>query len=787
MNVMKQILLLGIFAFVSALSYAQITDSQLIKMLKDHQEKGSSQVEIMEDLEKKGVSIQRLKMLEKKMKAGEMEQSATPDDGGRMRESVVEEHVVVIDEAADAVSNTIFGQNLFMNKTLNFAPNLNVPVPDDYVLGPGDEVIIDVWGNSEFFERQTISPEGDVVLRDVGLITLSGLKLKDATKRIKNIYGRYYSDLSSGATQLKVSLGKLRSIQVNILGEVSAPGTYTISSLSSVFHALYVAGGVSPIGSLRNIQVFRGGKLFKSVDVYQYLMKGENNGDIVLKEGDVVLVGTYDILVDVKGAVKRPLKYEMKVGETVADLLAFAGGFADKAFTKNIHLSRKGADEHQFYTIKDADYQSFDLKNGDVIEVAEILPEYENKVEIAGAVFREGEYAISNDIKTVKALVEAAGGLKGDAMRDRAILYRKAEDYTRYSESFNLSDLLSGKIADIALQKNDLLFIPSILTTQNEEYLTIRGSVKNPGQFDFVKNMTVRDLLLRAGGLLESAYKSKVDVYRRCMKENAETRNAIETFSFSLNDDDEQLTSFVLEPFDEVYVYQAPWYKEQENITVVGEVALPGVYAKLSKGETVSSLIKRAGGFTDNAYVKGCRLIRQMNDAEIARSQILLDKAQKDKALGNDSTLVELVDMDRYYVVGLDFEKIMKHEGGSEDIILRAGDRLVVPIYNGVVKISGAVANQSAVPFVKGQSIINYIALAGGYEARAARCKKYVVYMNGKTKKLRFASQIQPGCEIVVPMKKERRQMSTGEVVGITSSVVSLASVLTTLIVTLAR
>ncbi len=787
MNELKRFLLLGIFAFASVFAYAQITDTQLIKILKDHQEKGSSQVEIMEDLEKKGVSLQRLKMLEKKMKAGELDQTSSESNIDRMREPVVEEHVIVIDESTELPTNTIFGQNLFMNKTLNFEPNLNVPVPEDYVLGPGDEVIIDVWGNSEFFERQVISPEGDVVLRDVGLITLSGLKLKDATKRIKNIYGRYYSDLSSGATSLKVSLGKLRTIHVNILGEVSAPGTYTISSLSSVFHALYVAGGVSPIGSLRNIQVFRGGKLFKSVDVYQYLMKGENSGDIVLKEGDVVLVGTYDIMVDVKGAVKRPLKYEMKVGETVADLLAFAGGFADKAFTKNIHLSRNGADEHQFYTVKEADYQSFDLKNGDEVKVAEILPEFENKVEIMGAVFREGAYAIGNDIKTVKALVEAAGGLKGDAVRDRAILYREAEDYTRYSEAFNLSDLLSGKIADITLQKNDVLFIPSVLISQNEEYITIRGNVKNPGQFVFVKNMTVRDLLLQSGGLLESAYKAKVDIYRRRITESEKAKNDIESFSFSLNDDDEQLTTFVLEPFDEVFVYQAPWYKEQENITVEGEVALPGIYAKLSEGETISSLIKRAGGFTENAYVKGCRLIRQMNEAEIARAQVLLEKAQKDKVLRNDSSLVELVDEDRTYVVGIDFEKIMKNEGGAEDIILREGDRLVVPIYNGVVKISGAVASQSAVPFVKGKSITGYIDLAGGYETRAARCKKYVVYMNGKTRKLCFASQIQPGCEIVVPLKKERRQMSTGEVVGITSSVVSLASVLTTLIVTLAR
>ena len=784
----RRFICICIVLFSCVFSFAQITDTQLIKILKEHTEAGHSQVEIMEDLERRGVSVQRLKMLEQKIKNDELLEEHTIGTENRLREQPIIEQVVEVDEKAREVANTIFGQNLFLNKQLNFAPNLNVPVPEDYVLGPGDEVIIDVWGNSEFAEIQVISPEGDVVLPDVGLITLSGLKMKDAAKRIKVAYGKVYSDLAAtnGGTYMKVSLGKLRGIQVNILGEVSAPGTYSISSLSSVFHALYVAGGVSPIGSLRNIQVFRNGKLFKTLDVYEYLLKGKNNDDIILNDGDVVLVGTYNIMVSIEGAVKRPMKYEMKQGETIEDLFYFAGGVADKAFTKNVQLSRSGNEKLQYYTVKETEYKSFELKNGDKVEVAAILPDYENKVEIVGSVYREGFYAIGADLTTVKDLIEIAGGLKGDAFRERAILYREAEDYTRYSESFNIDDLLSGKIQNFTLQKNDVLFIPTLLGTKDDYYVTIRGSVKKPGKYTFVKQMQVKDLLLQAGGMLETAYKAKIDIYRRCFDEKDVNNKTIKTFTFSM-EEGEREKDIVLEPYDEIYVYQAPWYKEQDNVSILGEVLLPGVYAKLSEGERISSLIKRAGGFTDNAYVKGCRLIRQMNEAEISRSKVLLDKVKKETTLGNDTTLTSLIDTTTEYVIGLDFEKVMKHEGGNEDIVLRKGDRLIVPVYNGIVKISGAVANQSAVPFKEGQSIMGYIDLAGGYETRAAKCKKYVVYMNGKTKKLRFASQIQPGCEIVVPLKKERRNMTTGEIVGITSSVVSLATVLTTLVVTLAK
>lgn len=777
----------GVFVFFSLFAFAQITDTQLIKILQDHKDAGHSQVEIMEDLEQRGISLQRLKMLEQKMKNANAMESHRVDTDNRLREQVVVEQPIVMDEKTREEVSKIFGQNLFLNKQLNFAPNLNVPVPDDYILGPGDEIVIDVWGNSEFSEIQVISPEGDVVLPNVGLITLSGLKMKEASRRLKIAYGKVYSDLSSsnGNTYMKVSLGKLRGIQVNILGEVTAPGTYSISSLSSVFHALYVAGGVSPIGSLRNIQVFRNGKIFKTLDVYDYLLKGKNNDDVILNDGDVVLVGTFEVMVDIKGAVKRPMKYEMKVGENIDDLLYFAGGFAEKAFVKNIQLSRNGLDEHQYYTIKEDDYKSFELKNGDELEVAAILPDYENKVEIAGAIYRSGVYAIGSDIKTVKELIEVAGGLKGDALREHVILYRQADDYTKYSESFSVDDLLAGKIADITLQKNDFLFVPSVQSTKETHYITIRGSVKNPGEYPFVKQMHIEDILLQVGGMLESAYKGRVDVYRRCFEEKDVNDKTIKTYSFSLEDN--EADDFVLEPFDEIFVYQSPWYKEQDNVTISGEVLLPGVYAKLSENETISSLIKRAGGFTKNAYIKGCTLVRKMNESEFARSKALMDKISKDKALNNDSILFELIDNEREYVIGLDFEKIMEDEGGKDDLILREGDRVIVPLYNGVVKISGAVVNQSAVLFMKGQSILHYIDMAGGYESRAAKCKKYVMYVNGKTRKLRFASQIQPGCEIVVPLKKERRSMSAGEIVGITSSVVSLATVLTTLVVTLTK
>ena len=410
------------------------------------------------------------------------------------------------------------------------------------------------------------------------------------------------------------------------------------------------------------------------------------------------------------------------------------------------------------------------------------LADFENKVEIRGAVYREGDYSIDEKIKTVKDLLLAAGGLKGDALRERAILYRQAEDLTRESESFHIGDLMAGKIADITLRKNDILFIPSILSTKEAEFITIRGEVKTPGQYEFYKNMNVGDVILQAGDLLESASRTKIDIYRR-----GHTGKKIETFSLSLDEDVDKVNEFKLEAYDEIFVYKNPEYQKQENVFVVGEVKFPGVFSKLNKGETVSSLIDRAGGFTDDAYIEGCRLVRRMNEEERLRSQRTYDKIKRDKNLSNDSLMLNEFNFSEEYVIGLDIKKIMDNRGGEEDIVLREGDKLYVPTFNGVVKISGAVANPTVTPYQKSGNILNYIDHAGGYEKRAAKCKKYVVYMNGETMKLRFARQIKPGCEIVVPFKRENRSLSSGEVVGITTSVVSLSSVITTLVVTLAK
>lgn len=766
--------------------FAQISDEQLIEILRGHQERGSSQEEVMADMQQKGVSLQRLKQLEQKVRQDEQispktikisrQRSSDSEESDEKQEADAEKREVNADLK-------IFGQNLFSSKQLDFSPNLKIPIPEDYVLGPGDEIIIDIWGNSQLAIQQTISPDGDVVLPDVGRLVLSGLKMKDATRRIKNAFARVYSDLNSGETQLKVTIGKLRSIQVNILGEVAAPGTYTISSLSTAFHALYVAGGVSSIGTLRNINIYRGGKSFASVDIYQYLMKGENQGDVILKDGDVVLVGTYEILVNISGLVKRPMKYEMKQGEKIEDLLYFAGGFDTKAYTQNVQLSRVGTTKHEFYTVEQNEFSSFDLKNGDVITVSAVLEDFENKVEIRGAVYREGDYSIDEKIKTVKDLIRAAGGLKGDALRERAILYRQAEDLTRESESFHVGDLLNGNIADISLRKNDILFIPSILSTKESQFITIRGEVKNPGKYEFYKNMNVGDLILQAGDLLESASLTKIDIYRQGYVDRK-----IETFSLSLEEDIDKTNAFKLEAYDEIFVYKDPGFQQQENVTVLGEVKYPGVFAKLSKGETISSLIERAGGFTRDAYIEGCRLVRKMNEEERLRTQRTFEKIKRDKDIVNDTLLLEEFNISEEYVVGVNMDKIMKNKGGEYDLILREGDKLHVPTFNGMVKISGAVANPTVTSFHNfGSTIMHYIDHAGGYEKRAARCKKYVVYMNGETRKLRFARQIKPGCEIVVPFKKGNRTLAPGEVVGITTSVVSLSSVITTLVVTLAK
>lgn len=580
---------------------------------------------------------------------------------------------------------------------------------------------------------------------------------------------------------MRVSLGNIRSIQVNIMGEVVLPGTYTLSSFSSLFHALYSAGGVNRIGSLRDIKLIRDGKTISTVDVYEYLIKGESSGNITLREGDLVKVEPYSKRIQITGQVKRPMIYELKANENLSSIIKYAGDFTSNAYRKNINITRRGDTEMQIFTIDADSFDKFDLKDGDFVRVSDILDRYENRVSIEGSVFRPGSYAIGDKIQTVTDLVKYAEGPTEDAFLERALLYRENPDLATTLESINLGQLLNGNTPDIKLRRNDRIYISSQDELRDDRNVTLAGEVKRPGSFPYARNMSIEDLILQGGGLLESASRARVDVARRIKNPMSTTQSDKqgETFSFALEkgliiSGDKK---FVLQPFDIVTVRRSPGYEVQQNISVMGEILFSGLYAKTTRDERLSSLVERAGGLTESAYIQGARLLRQMDKDEKARLEATLELA---KSNSKDSLMIDETEISESYYVGIDLQKAISHPGGDDDIVLREGDVLDIPTYNGTVKISGAVMYPNTVTYSKGMSVGKYIDNAGGYAYRAKK-RPYIVYMNGKVA-TGLSARVEPGCEIIVPQKPERSGTSLSEVLGITTSVVSTAAMVTTLI-----
>jgi Periplasmic protein involved in polysaccharide export len=662
-----------------------------------------------------------------------------------------------------------------------------MPTPANYVLGPGDEIIIDIWGDSELNLRYTIAPDGHITVPGLGRVHLSGLTVEQARSRLRNQFSIIYSDLDSDEphTFLAMSVGNVRTIKVHVMGEVVKPGTYTLSSFASAFHALYVSGGPGKIGSLRNISVFRNGKAIAAIDIYEYLMKGNNMGDITLQDGDIVKVAPYGILAQIKGEVKRPMWYEMKNDETLDDLIRFAGGFKGDAYQSNLSLLRKGSDEMQAFTLNEPEYAFFRLQDGDQITVGNILDRFSNMVEITGAVYRPGKYAIGDKIRTVRDLVAVAQGPTGDAYSLRVLLYREKEDLTWEMESFDLDALLHGGIPDIGLQKNDRLHIPSVLSLEDSLTVYIGGEVRKPGDYPYAENMAIQDIILQAGGLKESASTARIDVYRRIKDPTSVTQSnqAGAAFTFSLQDGlivsgDK---SFTLDPFDQVVVRRSPGYEEQQTVTVEGEVLFGGEFAKIQKNEHLSSFIQRAGGLTQYAYPKGARLMRELNEDERKRMKdAFIAKTRMDK-INTDTLSLDSLELITHQYVGIDLAKALEKPGGDDDIILREGDVLTVPEYNGTVKVSGGVMYPNTVTYNKRMSLESYVRQAGGYSRLAMKRKPFVIYMNGKVATGRWA-KIEPGCEIVVPEKPDREPMSLQGILGISTSLASIALLISNLV-----
>lgn len=687
-----------------------------------------------------------------------------------------------VERASDNLRSRIFGHDLFTIGALTFEPNLSIATPDNYVLGPGDEVIVDVWGDSQMTIKATVSPDGKIFISNVGPVTLAGLTIAEASSRIRGALMSIYEGLADGAVQMKLSLGSIRSIQVNITGEVTASGTYTLPSLATLFHALHVAGGVSDLGTLRSVKIYRGGKLFSDVDVYDYILNGNSSRDIALRDGDLISVSPYGKLVEITGNVKRPMFYEMKGGETVADLIRFAGDFAGEANRSRVGVTRRQGGKYDSFTVDSADFGNFALEDGDVVSVGGSIDRYENRVGIEGAVYRPGYYAIDNSMKTLKQLIERADGLREDAFMPRAILYREKPDWSLEVKSVDLAKLMSGEIADITLRPNDQ-FVVAAESGMRENYtVSILGSVSRPDTYPYADNMTVEDLLVAAGGLLESASTANVAITRRIKDSKSLNVNdqLFETYTVNVNDslsvDDGK--EFVLEPFDQVYVRRSPVYITQSSVTVTGEVAFGGNYPLSHRNMRISEVIAAAGNVTPGAFVEGAYLLRRMTEQEQIQNQALQDMIAAQAGSGSkDSLNMSGVKIQSVYPVGINLAEALKNPGSDADIVLRDGDVVSVPLYNGTVRVMGAVLYPNSVTFTEGKKLKYYVDAAGGFDTRARKNKAFVIYMNGMVASGKSA-EIRPGCIVIVPSKNQTNPISWAEAVGLLSSTASTAAVI---------
>ena len=692
--------------------------------------------------------------------------------------------------------NKIFGHDIFNNEYLTFEPNMNIATPDNYVLGPGDAVFVDIYGASQRSVEETISPDGFIVINGFGPIQIAGLTVAQANSRIRSQLGARYS-----SSKIRLSVGQTRSIVVNVMGEVKAPGTYTLSAFSSVFHALYMAGGPSKIGTLRNIKVYRHNKLVSTVDVYDYILNGKLSGNVRLGDNDVIVVGSYDCLVKVTGKVKRPMYYEMKKTESVGTLIDYAGGFAGDAYRKSVRVIRKSGTQYSVYNVNEFDMASFRMADNDSVSVDSIIPRYSNMVEIKGAVFRPGMYQIGDHIFSVKTLLENAEGVTEEAFTAHAVMHRMKADRTLEVIPVDIEGIMNGTVADIPLKNEDVLFVPTRQESSVQQTIAIHGEVQYPGTYKYADNETLEDFVLQAGGLKESASMHNVLVSRRIANPHALTSDSIlsQTFKFSLKDgfviDGEQ--GFKLMPFDEVFIRKSPGYFTQQNVIIEGEVLFGGTYTLAKKNERLTDLFKRAGGGTDLAFLEGARLTRKVNSAERMRLEQLIKMRKEEKervmqeiainnqrSIGEMSQVVnmqELTEIPEEYPVGIELDKALANPGSDYDVVLREGDHIFIPTYNGTVKIEGEVMYPNSVGYREGKSAKYYINQAGGFNRYAKKNQAYVIYMNGTVAKVSDGAKIRPGCEIVVPQKAMNRKMSTTEYLAIGSTAASIATMAATL------
>jgi len=808
-----------------------MTDEQVLRYVMKEHEAGTSQSQIITKLMQRGVDIQQIRRVKKTYERvakdkglGQVSAGTTKEKANdRMRKNngaekedhnsdfkikatdkasertvydktnpnfrqmgselsdILPDSIIIRDERLEAELNKkkVFGRDIFNRKDLSFEPNMNIATPQNYRIGPGDAVIIDVYGASQKSEQLTVSPDGDITIEGFGPVQVSGLTVAQANARLRSTLGSRYS-----SSRVRLTVGQTRTIMVNVMGEVKAPGTYTLSAFASVFHALYMAGGINDLGTLRNIKVYRNNKLVTMVDIYDYILNGKLTGNIRLADNDVIVVGAYDCLVNITGKVKRPMYYEMKKNESVGTLIKYAGGFTGDAYKKSVRLIRKTGREFSVFSVDEFDMNTFHLTDADSVSVDSILQRYSNMVEVKGAVFRPGMYQVGGNINSVRTLLEYAEGFTEEAFTAHAVMHRMRPDRTLEVIPVDVEGIMNGRVADIPLQKNDVLFIPTKAEMMQQQTITIHGEVVYPGIYKYAANETLEDLVLQAGGLKESASTVKVDVARRIINSKALTTDSVisRTYTFALKDGfviDGQ-PGFTLQPFDEVYVRKSPGYNEQKNIEVRGQVMFAGTYTLVSKNERLTDAIKKAGGITDMAYVKGARLERRITPDERLRMETVL-KLAKMQSGKKDSVDINSLDLGDTYYVGIELDKALEKPGGDADLVLREGDRIIVPEYNGTVKISGNVMYPNTVAYEKGKRPSWYIDQAGGFGNRAKKGSTYIIYMNGTVARVGHNAKIRPGCEIVVPTKPESNGKGLAQWLSIGTSVAGIATMIATI------
>jgi len=810
---------------LSKLKVDELSDEQIRSFLSQAQSSGLSESQMIQMAQRRGMPQAEMQKLQQRIASLG---ANTKKKGGSLLDKTTNQRTYLNGDSSlfyedslalskktpeqlreDSLRARIYGANLFLNVNPRFEPNLSIATPPDYIIGAGDELRIDIYGQSEASHDLEVTADGNINIPYVGVVNIGGATVQQATTRIKAKLSTVYSAINGGGTKVNISLGNIRSIKVIVTGEVVKPGTYTLPSVASVFNALYSSGGPTSKGSLRSIKVIRGGEEIADLDLYQFLQTGSMKGNVNLRDQDVIQVTTYTNRVELIGEVKRPLLFEVKAGEAFSDLLKYAGGFTEDAYTARVSAVRTTGRDYRIEDILESQFTQFEPKSGDKFTVERILDRFTNRILLEGAVFRPGQYELSPGL-TLSMLIKKADGLKEDAYLKRGYIIRLKDDYQREQLSFNIAEVLAGTAEDITLKREDMVVVPSLFDLREEYIVKISGEVRNPGQYLYAEGMTLEELILQAGGFTEAASANRIEVARRMHNLDKEalstSSRTAEVFNVDVNRELNTTggSTFELKPFDLINVRSSTGYERQRTVRIEGEVLYPGEYTLSKKDERVSDLVKRAGGFTSYAYVKGASLKRKPLEQSVgdstskAAGQELssLEELEKERIKRLQSLQMATVNPDSSNIqrsvqnnyVGIDLEQIMKDSGKGDDLLLEGGDIIRVPKQLQTVKISGEVLSPVTALYADGRGFKDYISQAGGFSQKALKRRSFVVYANGtarSTKKILFFNnypKLEPGAEIFIPQRLPRERLGAAQLVGLGSGLASITAIIVTIL-----